>query len=310
MNLTTKEITLVAIFPALMAATSWLTIPIGIGAPITLQTLFVMMAGLILGKKLGTISVFVYVMLGAIGIPVFAGMQGGIGVILGPTGGFIIAFILMAYLSGIMKNIKITLSFGVSHISSYALTVEPETALERFIEKGVIKNVDEDKAEAQFNILIDELTKANFIHYETSNFGKENFFSKNNSSYWLGKSYLGIGPSAHSFDGKRRSWNVQNNTKYIKSIAQNDLPIQRETLSVTDRYNEYVMTGLRTIWGVSFNKIDTDFGENYTKYLKMQSKKYIEQKLLYIENKVLKTTHKGKFLSDGIASDLFMINLI
>jgi len=107
MNLTTKEITLVAIFPALMAATSWLTIPIGIGAPITLQTLFVMMAGLILGKKLGTISVFVYVMLGAIGIPVFAGMQGGIGVILGPTGGFIIAFILMAYLSGIMKNIKI-----------------------------------------------------------------------------------------------------------------------------------------------------------------------------------------------------------
>ncbi|MBT7817384.1 MULTISPECIES: radical SAM family heme chaperone HemW [unclassified Polaribacter] len=208
------------------------------------------------------------------------------------------------------ENIKITLSFGVSHISSYALTVEPETALERFIEKGVIKNVDEDKAEAQFNILIDELTKANFIHYETSNFGKENFFSKNNSSYWLGKSYLGIGPSAHSFDGKRRSWNVQNNTKYIKSIAQNDLPIQRETLSVTDRYNEYVMTGLRTIWGVSFNKIDTDFGENYTKYLKMQSKKYIEQKLLYIENKVLKTTHKGKFLSDGIASDLFMINLI
>ncbi len=208
------------------------------------------------------------------------------------------------------ENIKITLSFGVSHISSYALTVEPETALERFIEKGVIKNVDEDKAEAQFNILFDELTKANFIHYETSNFGKENFFSKNNSSYWLGKSYLGIGPSAHSFDGKRRSWNVQNNTKYIKSIAQNDLPIQRETLSVTDRYNEYVMTGLRTIWGVSFNKIDTDFGENYTKYLKMQSKKYIEQKLLYIENKVLKTTHKGKFLSDGIASDLFMINLI
>lgn len=96
------------------------------------------------------------------------------------------------------ENIKITLSFGVSHISSYALTVEPETALERFIEKGIIKNVDEDKAEAQFNILIDELTKANFIHYETSNFGKENFFSKNNSSYWLGKSYLGIGPSAHS----------------------------------------------------------------------------------------------------------------
>ncbi len=208
------------------------------------------------------------------------------------------------------ENIQTTLSFGVPHISSYALTVEPETALERFIKKGVIKNVDDEKSEEQFNILIDELTKANFVHYETSNFGKENFFSKNNSSYWLGKSYLGIGPSAHSFDGKQRSWNVQNNSTYIKSIAQNELPIQREMLSVTDRYNEYVMTGLRTIWGVSFNKIDVDFGANYTKYLKMQSKKYIEQELLYIENRVLKTTPKGAFLVDGIASDLFMINLI
>lgn len=208
------------------------------------------------------------------------------------------------------ENIHKTLSFGVQHISSYALTVEPETALESFIRKGVIKNVDDDKAEEQFIILTEELNNAGFVHYELSNFGKEGFFSKNNSSYWLGKSYLGIGPAAHSFNGKQRSWNVQNNSKYIKSIQKNELPIQRETLSVVDHYNEYVMTGLRTIWGVSLSKIASDFGGNYVKYLEKQSKKYIEQELLYIENQTLKTTKKGKFLSDGIASDLFMLNLI
>lgn len=207
------------------------------------------------------------------------------------------------------ENIQTALSFGVPHISSYALTVEPETALESFIKKGIIKNVDDDKAEEQFVILTEELSKADFIHYELSNFGKEGFFSKNNSAYWLGKSYLGIGPAAHSFNGTQRSWNVQNNAIYIKKINQNELPIQRETLSVTDRYNEYLMTGLRTIWGVSLSKIEKDFGENYSKYLQMQAKKFVKQELLYIENDVLKTTKKGKFLSDGLASDLFMLNL-
>jgi oxygen-independent coproporphyrinogen-3 oxidase len=207
------------------------------------------------------------------------------------------------------ENIQIALSFGVPHISSYALTVEPKTALADFIKKGIIKNVDDEKAQEQFNILMEELTNANFVHYETSNFGKENFFSRNNSSYWLGKSYLGIGPSAHSFDGKQRSWNLRNNTKYIKSIQQNQLPIERETLSKTDRYNEYIMTGLRTIWGISLQKISNNFGEKYVMYLESQAKKHIEQELLYIENQVLKTTQKGKFLSDGIASDLFMLNL-
>ena len=208
-----------------------------------------------------------------------------------------------------LANIRTALSFGIPHISSYALTVEPETALASFVKKGIIKNVDDDNAEEQFVILTDELSKAGFIHYELSNFGKNDFFSRNNSSYWLGKSYLGIGPAAHSFNGKQRSWNVQNNAIYIKKITQNKLPIQRETLSVTDRYNEYVMTGLRTIWGVSLEKINKDFGENYVKYLQMQSEKFITQELLYIDNNILKTTKKGKFLSDGLASDLFMLNL-
>ena len=207
------------------------------------------------------------------------------------------------------ENIQTALSFGIPHISSYALTVEEKTPLASFIKKGIIKNVDDELAQEQFHILIEELDKANFIHYETSNFGKEGFFSKNNSSYWLGKSYLGIGPSAHSFDGNQRSWNVRNNSKYIKSIQENKLPIEREILSKRDRYNEYIMTGLRTIWGVSLDKIKTDFGSKYIEYLENQSKKYIKQDLLYLENQTLKTTKKGKFLSDGIASDLFMLNL-
>ncbi len=207
------------------------------------------------------------------------------------------------------KNIENTLSFGIPHISSYALTVEPKTALASFIKKGIIDDVDDEQAQEQFHILLDELTKHNFIHYELSNFGKEGYFSKNNSSYWQGKSYLGIGPSAHSFDGKRRGWNVRNNSKYIEAIKQEKLPIEREILTITDQYNEYIMTGLRTIWGISLEKVKNDFGTKYYDYLLLQSEKYRKEDLLYIEDEKLKTTKKGKFLSDGISADLFKINL-
>ena len=207
------------------------------------------------------------------------------------------------------ENIQTALSFGVPHISSYALTVEPKTALESFIEKGIIDNVDDELAQEQFLILVDELDKAGFQHYELSNFGKEDFFSQNNSAYWQGKKYLGIGPSAHSFNGKQRGWNIANNALYIKKINAGELPLEIEDLSITDRYNEYVMTGLRTIWGVSFQKIKEDFGVKYLAYLKMQAEKFILEDLLYIENETLKTTRKGKFLTDGIASDLFKLNL-
>jgi oxygen-independent coproporphyrinogen-3 oxidase len=206
------------------------------------------------------------------------------------------------------QNIQTVLDLGIPHISSYALTVEPKTALETLIKNGKIENVDDDKAQEQFYILTKALDKVDFVHYELSNFGKEGFFSKNNTAYWLGKFYIGIGPSAHSFNGKQRSWNVRNNTKYIKDIQQNKLPVEREILTKTDGYNEYVMTGLRTIWGVSIEKISSDFGDNYVAYLKSESEKYIQQKLLYFNGGILKTTKKGKFLVDGIASDLFMLN--
>ena len=208
-----------------------------------------------------------------------------------------------------IENIETVLSYNIPHISSYALTVEPKTALESFIKKGIIKNVDDQLAQEQFNILIDKLEPSGFVHYELSNFGKPNYFSKNNSAYWQGEPYLGIGPSAHSFNGNQRGWNVRNNSKYIKSIQNNELPIEIETLSTTDKYNEYIMTGLRTMWGVSFEKIESEFGENYKKYILLQSEKYINQHLLYIDDNKILTTKKGKFLSDGIASDLFKINL-
>ena len=171
------------------------------------------------------------------------------------------------------KNIDMVLSSGITHISSYALTVEPKTALESLIKKGMIEDVSDMQAQEQFYILIEELSKHNFIHYELSNFAKDGAFSINNSSYWQGKSYLGVGPSAHSFNGKQRSWNVKNNSKYMSAIQQNKLPIEREILSITDQYNEYVMTGLRTIWGVSLEKVSQEFGKEYHTYLLVQSEK-------------------------------------
>ena len=208
-----------------------------------------------------------------------------------------------------LQNIETALSFNVPHISSYALTVEPKTALHSFIQKGIIPQPDDEVAQAHFQILVDKLSENDFIHYELSNFGKENYFSKNNSSYWLGKKYIGIGPSAHSYDGKNRGWNVSNNALYIKSIQENKLPIEIETLTKTDRYNEYIMTGLRTIWGVSLDRIEEEFGKTYLDYLNQQAAKFIEDHLLFVDENILRTTKNGKFLCDGIASDLFLLNL-
>jgi len=208
-----------------------------------------------------------------------------------------------------LQNIETALSFKVPHISSYALTVEPKTALHTFIQKGIIPQPDDEVAQQHFHLLVDKLEENGFIHYELSNFGKSTYFSKNNSSYWLGKKYIGIGPSAHSYDGISRSWNVSNNTIYLKSLAENKLPSETETLTQTDRYNEYVMTGLRTIWGISLDRIEREFGKTYLDYLNQQAAKYIEDHLLFVDDNILRTSKSGKFLSDGIASDLFLLNL-
>ena len=208
-----------------------------------------------------------------------------------------------------LQNIETALSFNIPHISSYALTVEPKTALHKMIKSGSIPTLDDDLAQQHFHILIDKLQENGFVHYELSNFGKPDFFSKNNTAYWLGKKYIGIGPSGRSYKGESRSWNIGNKALHSKAIAENKLPSETEILSKTDQYNEYIMTGLRTIWGVSLERIETEFGTKYLDYLHQQVEKYISDHLLEIENNVLKTTKKGKFLSDGIASDLFLLNL-
>jgi len=208
-----------------------------------------------------------------------------------------------------MHNVHKALSFGVPHISSYALTVEPKTALDKFVKKGVIAQLSDETAQEHFLLLVDTLQANGFVHYELSNFGREGYFSKNNTAYWLGKKYIGIGPSAHSYDGIHRSWNIANNAFYLKGIEENQRPAETEKLTPADRYNEYVMTGLRTIWGVSVQRVHDELGKLFSDYLLKESDKFIGQGLLVNDNGIIKTTHNGKFLADGIASDLFFINL-
>mgnify|MGYP000309545599 CR=1 FL=1 len=205
------------------------------------------------------------------------------------------------------ENLEIALKLDVPHLSCYALTVEPKTALKSFIDKGKIPPVEEEVAKQHYELLLLETEKAGYDNYEFSNFGKPGYYSRNNTAYWQGKPYLGIGPSAHGYDGKSRSWNVANNTKYIKSIEAGILPLEREILTKKDRYNEYMMTGLRTKWGISLKKVKTDFGEKFRGYLMQQAGEHLKNKLLIREDEVLKISKEGKFLSDGIASDLFMV---
>lgn len=206
-------------------------------------------------------------------------------------------------------NLDLAISYNTSHISAYALTIEPKTALERYVLKGSIKPLDEDIVFQQYELMFRKLTDQKYINYEFCSFGKEGYFSKNNTAYWLRKKYLGIGPSAHSFNGISRSWNISNNNLYVKAVMNNQSYYESEKLSLTDQYNEYIMTGLRTIWGVSTDYLNHNFGLNYKKHFIKKSKKFIDSKHLKIENNIIKTTIDGKFLSDGIASDLFMVNL-
>ncbi|WP_317193454.1 radical SAM family heme chaperone HemW [Aureibaculum flavum] len=207
------------------------------------------------------------------------------------------------------ENLQTVFDFGINHISSYALTVEPKTALASFIRSGKYPNVSEELALEHFNILVAATEKNGFVNYEVSNFGKPNYFSKHNTSYWLGKSYLGFGPSAHSFNGKQRSWNVSNNIKYNKALRDNIIPNETETLSQNDVFNETIMIGLRTIWGIDLKHIENHFSTSFKDKLIANADKFIQKELLELtKDQKLKITKKGRFLADGIASDLFLVH--
>lgn len=207
------------------------------------------------------------------------------------------------------ENLEYTFGLGVQHISSYALTVEPKTALDHFIKSGKYPAPDEIVTERHFKILQEETEKHHYVQYEISNFGKEGFYSKHNTSYWKGIGYLGIGPSAHSYNGLYRSWNVTNNAKYSRAIQQEILPSERELLSKEDRINETIMTGLRTIWGVSLSEISKVYGKNYKNEILALSDKHLVQGSLRLEKDHLILRPNSYFLADGISADLFLLKV-
>ena len=206
------------------------------------------------------------------------------------------------------SNLNYVTSWNLNHMSAYALTVEPKTALESFVKKNIIKPLNEDLVFEQHEFMCNKMSKHEYVNYELSSFAKKGYFSRNNSAYWLRKKYIGIGPSAHSFDGSYRSWNVSNNSLYIKDISENKMFSGREKLSIIDKYNEYVMTGLRTKWGISLTHLENNFGPYYKNNFETRIVKYVNTSLVVIKDDVFRTTIKGKFLADGIASELFLIN--
>lgn len=206
------------------------------------------------------------------------------------------------------NDINNALFFNPAHISSYALTVEPKTVLAHQIDKGQIKMSDDEEVKIQYDHLVDRLCSLGYDHYELSNFGKPNYYSINNSNYWTGKPYLGIGPGAHSFDGKNtRCWNISNNQLYVKKIKDNVLPLTKETLKQKERFNEYVMTRLRTMWGISLEEVTIQFGVHFSNYVEKQTNKHLLTNNVYWDGDSLKIKKHARFLTDGIASDFFIL---
>jgi len=195
----------------------------------------------------------------------------------------------------------------IQHISAYCLTIETQTVFGRMLQRNQISPINDDFASEQFNTLIDHLSQHGFEQYEISNFAKNQVYSKHNSNYWIKNPYLGIGPSAHSYNGTTRQFNVASNGKYLQSIQQNTIPFSLETLSKADQVNEYLMTSLRTMWGCDLNKVFNSFGINVLNQNKKYIDEYIDKKLLKLDNNILKLTNSGKLFADKIASDLFIV---
>lgn len=204
------------------------------------------------------------------------------------------------------SNIQNAVNFEIPHISSYSMTVEPKTALASFINKGQQKSMDDAQSARQFQYLIEELTTNGFEHYEISNFAKPGQYSKHNTNYWRGVHYLGVGPSAHSFNGESRQWNLANNAKYLAALERNEIPFDLETLTLENRYNEYLMTGLRTQWGVDLNKIERDYGAEQKSNLLAVADEYLDKNWLTLTANKLVLTQTGKLYADLIASELFI----
>ena len=206
------------------------------------------------------------------------------------------------------ENLKIAFELDIQHISSYSLTIEEKTRLKYLIDKNKLTELADVESSNHFRLLVDECKKRGFIQYEISNFGKRDYFSTHNSNYWIGSEYLGIGPSAHSYNGKSRRWNISSNSKYIHSINNNIIPLIEEKLTSSEKFNDYIMTSLRTIWGTDLIFVKKIFGYNIYSNLNNQIQKWIISEDIYQEKNKIYLTTKGKFISDSICSDLFKVD--
>lgn len=206
------------------------------------------------------------------------------------------------------EDIRQAIALQPDHLSCYALTVEPKTVFGKWSSSGKLKPVDDETAARHLEILMDELEKAGFEHYEISNFAKPGFQSKHNSSYWRQEKYLGLGPSAHSYNGTSRQFNISNNNIYIRSLKKNEVPFEKEELSQEDLINEFILTTLRTQWGTDLKKIKHDFGYDVLNKNTDYLSKIFKNELAVLENDVLRLTRKGKLLADKISSDLFVLS--
>jgi oxygen-independent coproporphyrinogen-3 oxidase len=205
------------------------------------------------------------------------------------------------------KTLDKAIALGVKHISSYNLTIEDKTKLGHDFKLKKEAAIDDEKSSELFLEMIDRLEKDDFVQYEISNFGKDGFFSAHNSNYWKGEHYLGLGPSAHSFDGTSRQWNIANNNKYIKELAdKTGNYFEKEILTETERFNEYILTTLRTIWGIDMNYLSKNFNTDLVSGFNKQIRMYLENKTVILKDNCYVLTNEGKLLADRIAGELFV----
>ena len=204
------------------------------------------------------------------------------------------------------KNVELAISIGVDHLSCYALTVEKKTALADMIRKKKVAETDDERTAVDFSLLMNMAVEAGYEHYEISNFARNGKYSKHNTSYWQGKKYTGIGPSAHSYDGVSRQWNVANNIEYINSIDKEILPYEKEILTMENKYNEYILISLRTIWGIDTVLVEKNFGSAFLEKLLSKLLHYTNEGMVIQNGNRFVLTGKGKFFADRIAGDLFI----
>jgi oxygen-independent coproporphyrinogen-3 oxidase len=204
------------------------------------------------------------------------------------------------------SNLDFTFTFDIKHLSAYHLTIEPGTVFGKMLAKGDFTEIDENDSAVQFNTLIEKAEKAGFVQYEISNFGKPGFFSQHNSNYWKQVNYLGLGPSAHSFNGYSRQWNVRDLKGYIKAINHGKAFFESEDLDAKTRFNEYIMTSLRTMWGINLEYVEKMFEKEGYDYVVNLSGKYRNYGLMKMEKNSLVLTNQGKLISDNIISEFMM----